>query len=296
MIQEERRCLLGLFLATAAFGCSGERSRVALSAPVTRPPARQIPVDLDVVVRLDLARIRRKLDTDIAEAIARFLASPAGDPGELFLVALTHSEQVWVGFRPDLDPRNWDNVVILSGDFSSISTESISSVWGPSRDLGGGYSVYDISSPSGRASPARLYTLHEERWLLASEAEVDALERSVEMGRAEREEEPPARGLVSMTARLGRLTELGRDRAGLRAFEKARSLEASLDVSGARLALRARVKFLEEGDATLAHRALSVLAALALPEDIEWDAATSGAELSMEASAPLKLLRGVLLG
>lgn len=292
----ERRALLGLVLGAAALGCAGERSRVALSAPVTRPPGRQIPVDLDVVVRLDLARIRRNLDMDIAEALARLLASPAGDPGDLLLLAITHAEQAWVGFRPDLDPRNWDNVVILRGGFSTISTDSISRVWGPSRDLGGGYSVYDISSPSARAAPARLYTLNEERWLIASEAEVDALERCVEMGRAEREEEPPARGLVSVTARLGRLTELGHSRAGLRAFEKARSLQASLDLSDARLVLRARVKFPEESDATLAHRALSLMAALALPKDIEWDAETSGADLSIEASAPLKLLRGVLPG
>lgn len=296
MISPPRRSLLGLIFGAAALGCSGERSRVALSAPLTLPPPQHIPIDLDVVVRLDIERIRRNLDTDIAEALARLLVSPASAPGELLLLAITHSEKIWLGFRPDLDPRCWDNVVILEGDFSTISTDSISNVWGPSRDLGGGYKVYDIFSPQGRTKPARLYTLHEERWLIASEAEVDALERSVELGRSERQEQPPARGLVSVTARLGRLTEIGGNRAALRAFEKARSFEAWFDVSDRRIILSARVKFAEEADATLAHRALSLLAALALPEDIEWNGETSGMHLSIDASAPLELLRGVLAG
>lgn len=267
---------------------------MALSAPVTRPPARQIPVDLDVVVRVDIERIRRNLDTQIAEALTRLLVSPAGDPGELLVLAITRSKQVWVGIRPDLDPRRWDNVVILQGEFASISTDSISAVWGPSRDLGGGYKVYDIPTPATRSAPARLYTLYEERWLIASEAEVDALERSLEMGRAEREEEPPARGLVSVTARLGRLAMIGGDRTVPRAFEKARNLDASFDLSDDRIVASARVRFLEEQDAILAHRALSVMAALAIPRDIKWDAEKSGADLSIEASVPLVMLRAML--
>lgn len=267
---------------------------MALSAPVTRPPARQIPIDLDVVVRIDIERIRRNVDTGIAEALTRLLVSPADDPSQLLTLAITHSKQIWAGLRPDIDPRRWDNVVILQGDFSLISTDAIASVWGPSRDLGGGYKVYDILTPQSRIAPARLYTLHEERWLIASEAEVDALERSLERGRAEREEEPPARGLISVTARMGRLAEISGEKRALRALENAKGFDASFDLSGGHIVVSARMRFLEAEDAALAQRALSLMATLALPKDIDWDIEDSGTELSIEASAPLRLLRGAL--
>lgn len=290
MTSVTRRSTLGLFCSGLFLGCAGKQSAATLPAPVVLPPARQIPVDLDVVVRLDLGRIRRKLGTEPGEALARMLVAPARKPEHLLALALTHSDHVWVGFRPDLDPRHWDNVVILEGDFSTIPSEEITRAFGPSRDLGGGYKRYDRLEETARVAPALLYQLHEERLLFASEAEVDALERTIEMGRAERDATPPARGLASIAARLSRVSEITEGKTPLRALEKARHFDASFDLLDDQIKASFRIHFDAEEDATLARRAISVLAGVALPRDVEVRAESSGDALSVEISAPVRLL------
>jgi hypothetical protein len=272
-------------------GCARLGPKVGVSAPVTRPPAQQIPVDLDVVVRVDLEKIRRRLDIRGAEALARLLIAPARELGALVLQAIACTDRLWMGLRPDLDPSRWDSVTILEGDFSSITTEEISLAWGPSLDLGGGYKRYDALANSGRAAPLRLYTLHEERWLLASETEVDALSRSLEEGRSERVDEPPERGIVSVTARLGRMKEFGGERTFTRAFERAESLFAWFDLADSRVKASARVRFLDEESAGLAERALSIFARIALSEQFDWEISRAGREVVLEAAAPLYLLK-----
>lgn len=284
-----RRSLLGYFLGAATLSCAGRQ--VSTSAPVTRPPAQQIPVDLDVVIRVDLEKIRHRLDLPGAEALARLLIAPARDPSALFVQAIGCTDRFWIGLRPDLDPRRWDSVVILEGDFSSITTKEIAAVWGPSLDLGGGYKRYDALEKQGRAAPSRLYTLHEERWLFASEAEVDALSRCLEEGRAERVDEPPRRGLVSVTARLGRVKELSGGHSFARAFESAERLDASLDLSDSSVKISARVRFRDDESASLAERALSLFAGIVLPKQIEWDMSRADRELSVDVAAPLELLK-----
>ncbi len=218
------------------------------------------------------------------------LVAPADEPGELLAVALTHSDTVWVGFRPALDPRRLDNVIILEGDFSSIPSETMTRTFGPSRDLGGGYERYDRLTPAPRAAPVLLYRLHEERLLFASTAEVDALERTIEHGKAERTSTPPSRGLASVSARLTRVRELAEGQASFRAFEKARHFEASVDLLGDLLKASLRIEFDDMDDASLARQAVSLLSKVALPADVDVRAENAAEVLSLEIAAPVRLL------
>ncbi len=286
----DRRTWLALFLGGLASACAGQNGSARPPAPVTLPPGRQIPVDLDVVIRLDVERLRGKLNSAAAEALARLLISPAESPGQVVMEALTHTKRLWIGVRPDLRPQRWDNVLILEGDFADVSTEALVETFGPSLDLGGGYRRYDRLGAGTRVSPARLYTLHEERFIFASEAEIDALERVIEQGRAEREETPPARGLSSVTARLTRLPELSEAKAPLRALQRAESFDGSLDLLDGKMKVSSSVLFVEESDALLAQRALNLLASVALPRDIEMSAEASGPRLAVEASLPVRYL------
>lgn len=256
------RVLVALIVFLSVFvGACSPRVQPAVPAPVNRPPIEQIPVDLDVVIRLDLRRFRATVDPIVADAIGRLLVSQAREPLDLVVAALARTDKLWLGLRPDADPRRWDNVLVLEGDFGDITTKQLSEVFGPPRDLGGGFRAYDAHDVPSRTAPARLYTYLEERWIIASEAEVDALERVIERHRAERTLEPPERGILSMAARLGRVSESFEERSpkAAKLAAKAVSMTATVDASADSWDAEARIEFESEEDASLAGAGLRVL-------------------------------------
>jgi hypothetical protein len=193
-----------------------------------------------------------------------------------------------MGFRPDPDPRRWDNVLVLEGDFSDITPKQLAEVFGPPRDLGGGFRAYDAHEVPTRTSPARLYTYLEERWIIASDAEVDALERVIERHRAERTLEPPERGIVSLAAKLGRVSESFEQRSPKAAKLAARavSMTATIDATADRWEAEARVEFESEEDASLAGAGLRVLLyVMKIPEaEIEVEVAEKNLILTAKVS------------
>lgn len=259
LVAEALARLLSFVLCAVILGCS-PRAPAEVPAPIHRPAIEQIPVDLDVVVRVDLDRIRQAIDPGLSEVLGRLLLSQARAPEEVLAAALAKTNKIWLGFRPDADPRRWDNVVILEGNFADIGSDKLAEAFGPPRDLGGGFRAYDDPQPAFRTSPARLYTYLEERWLLASSAEVDALERVIERHQAERTLEPPETGVVSMAANLSRLsTSLAASSPrAADLLERAESLSGFIKLSRETMNAEVRLRFTDASDAQVASAALQL--------------------------------------
>src|SRR6185503_14797055 len=140
------------------------------AAPATTRPADAIPADLDVVVRVDLARIRGALGPTLYAAL-RDAAARSGDP--VTSSALEHADAVWIGLRPGSDAEHSDDVVVLSGNFADLDPRALGH-FGPAMDLGAGWRRWDLAEkPRARLLPARLYARRSELLVAASTAEID---------------------------------------------------------------------------------------------------------------------------
>lgn len=287
-----RACGRAVFLIALALpfvgGCGGE-GKDAEFAPfvVQRPAVQYMPEDLDVVLRLDLKRIREGLPAETSTALTAWaLAGQSEDVGALLSRGMALADHVYVGLRaPEDSWRQLDQVVILEGDFSGIPVGDITRLFLPPRDLGGTLRVYDAApservvvlegsgegdSPSSlpmyddRTAPARLYSFGDKLWLFATPVEVDALERTVEEGHAGNGLIPPERGVFSVAARLERLMPHLRRESPRAAnvLAHAGQSTASLDLGADGLGFRVEVAFSDEEAAARATAAVRVFSEL----------------------------------
>ena len=220
-----------LCLASTSFVGCGSDAHEAEFAPfaVQRPAVQYMPEDLDVVMRLDLKRVREGLPAETSIALTAWaLGGQSDDVGALLSRGMALADTIYVGLRaPERSWRELDQVVILEGDFSGIAAGDLTRLFLPPRDLGGTLRVYDaapservvvLDGKSGegnaptslpmydqRTAPARLYSFGDKLWLFATPVEVDARERTVEEGHAGSSLIPPERGVFSVAARLERL-------------------------------------------------------------------------------------------
>jgi hypothetical protein len=249
LMTSRRRLALGFAALALALGCSAQREiESPPPAPKLAEPAASIPADLDLVVRLDLKRLRGVLGiaaTPLLEELGRQAPSDAPDRAtaelgrKLFLAADT----IWVGVRPGLAAELTDSVVVLRGDFRDLVPRELGGepAWAPAEDLGGAVRRFTRPPPRLRAAPAVLYAQGSELVVLGSVAEIDALERSVEQGRADGALRAPENGLFSAALRVRALRRTLAQRSPTlgRLVEDIESVEASVDHDGDKF--RARV-------------------------------------------------------
>jgi hypothetical protein len=246
----QRRALL---LGLGAVAC-GPKPRPALPpAPSVSSAAELIPPDLDVVVRLDLARVKATLGGAALTALSREVLAhdrerdEHQEPDELLIQSLLGAEQVYLGYRPN---RMWaplDRVVALQGRFEQLVRPPV----GFSRptDLGRDFRYWDAQvPPKARGGVARVYALGERVRAFVSEAEIDAVERVLDGQGSPRRLEPPEEGTLSFAARpqlLGRLVGNGTLRDLL---EGAKALLAvvELESDGVRLKLELALSGVDE--------------------------------------------------
>jgi hypothetical protein len=265
-------------------------------APQLRQPIEQIPVDLDLVARIDLGRMRSALPPGTVDRLVTLVTADHAAPSDILVLALAKTDTLWLGIRPSFSPQTWDNVMVLEGDFSSIDSATLGKAFRPPRDLGGGFFSRNVWEPGSRTSPARLYTYLEKRWIVASSAEVQALERVIEGHHYERSFEPPARGVLSVNARLERIAQELKEASpkAARFLEKARALEASIDLDGRGVKISARMHFLSVEQAELAARAIDLFARLAIGAatlgHLDLDVEQIEQDVSIEMSVPQELL------
>jgi hypothetical protein len=267
-------------------------------APLLGEPAEAVPADLDLVVRVDLRRLRDALgggfDSLLEQMIAR---APNGEQdaatGRLLLRLLLEADTVWLGARPGLSPEQTDNVLVARGPFSALVPDAIGGQpeWRRPERLGGGVLRYERATPPQRALPAVLYLREPDLVVVGSAAEIDALELTVEQGNGGEPLRARESGIVTLSARVPKIASRLRERAPTitRLIEGAERLSCGLDRRAGRYELELE---LEYGAAERAREVLEpireVFAALSRA-GLEWLGSTTFEASGAIVSARLSL-------
>lgn len=200
---------LALFVALSGCGPSkdarGPKSAKSGERPVQisrRLEATDLlPADLDVVLRVDVARLKAGLGPGVVES----LAQRAQGEGEAFVAeAMTKSDALWIGMRlADLDAG--DRVLIAEGRLNEIHLEP--SEWKETTPAATmeGVQILDRQGIVPRAGTGRIVAYSGKLYAFISPVEVDATSRLLKNGPDPERGDPTADGLVSVDVRGHRL-------------------------------------------------------------------------------------------
>jgi hypothetical protein len=234
--------------AALALGCASR----SLPPPPPQSPLvdakSALPPDLDLVVRVDLARVRSALGPSAVADLRRAAQSSSGLEGSDSLLGplFEHADVLLVGVRPRL-ATDLDHVIVLEGRFDDFDPSKIRTEppWERSIDLGGDVRRWDRRRAPPRGEPALAYAAGTRLVVLASVAEIDSTERAVEEGESPGALSPPSKGVISIAARMLPLAQALSERSPTLAgwLRSATKLEGSadLDIEGLRVDLAVQV-------------------------------------------------------
>lgn len=281
-------------LGVALLGCAASRPPPP-SAPLLSTPNDAIPPDLDLVIRVDLAKVRAALGPEGLAGLRRGAASAAGAEtgSDIFVRALEHADVVFLALRPELVPGEADNVLVLNGHFHDLDLEMAlrKDGWSSPLDLGGAVFRYERPGKVTRSGALRAYEFGDEALVFVSPAEVDSVEAVLEHGMAPNALKPEARGVLAFAARLRALRGGfgARYPSVARALEDARRVEGIVDSAADGLALELSVEFGSNDGALAALGELErIRAALAASEG---KMATVAASAKLEAVGTFVIVR-----
>lgn len=198
-----RALLVGMLLSLGA-ACGGSRPAPP-RAPALATPVDAVPPDLDLVLRVDLAKVRAALGPQgVASLRGEAADAVAETREELVERALEASDTAILALRPELLPHETDNVLVLAGHFAALGVDRAlrASGWSAPVDLGGDVRRFDRGGKLSRSSPARVYAFANERLVFVSAAEIDSVEAVLERQRAPSSLKPQSRGVLAFAARL----------------------------------------------------------------------------------------------
>jgi hypothetical protein len=247
--------------ALPSSACSSSKIGPPPSAPSLLRAADAMPADLDLVLRLDLRKIRETLGapalTAISEQAVRGMRGADRGTDALLLRAMEQADTLWLGVRPTSTLQAADSVFVMSGHFTNFNPHRAGSTppFEPAIDLGGDLRRYDRPHPPTRSAPARIYVQGEKLLVSLSEAEIDSVERALEEQRGMPPLDPAEKGVLSAVARpqalpLALLAGTGSLR---RMVQGAERLELNADLTGAGVDATLALKF--EDAPTAAHLA-----------------------------------------
>lgn len=192
--------------AAAALGCGPELpppGTAAARAPrLSRrfEPADLFPSDLDLVVRVDVARMRAGLGPAATDDLAE--RALAGSDDAALREALRRADVVWLALRlADLDAG--DRVVAFEGRMGGLARDP--AAWAKLPVDVAGVSAFDRRARAPRAGAQRMIALGDHAVAFVSPAEVASVARLLRDGPDERRGDPAAEGLVSLDLRAHRL-------------------------------------------------------------------------------------------
>lgn len=195
----------GLFAATLAIaiGCGGGASKGAASARAESPrvsrdvdPSELFPADLDLVVRVDLARMRAGLGPTATDAIAARALAESGEPE--VKGALACADVVWIGARAaEID--SGDHVAIFEG--KECMPDLARAKWGRVRSANARTAIFDRKGDAPRAGTARIINLGNRAVAFVSPVELDSVKRILDDGPDALRGNPRAEGVVSLDLR-----------------------------------------------------------------------------------------------
>jgi hypothetical protein len=232
---------LALGCALLSLACTPARVGPPPDAPSMARPLAAMPADLDLVLRLDLRRIRDTLGVSamaaLSEQAVHGLHGADSATDALLLAALKSTDTLWLGLRPMHGFEAADSVFVMSGHFPDFDPHRASSTprfSGP-IDLGGTLRRFDRDRPPTRSAPARIYVRGDDLIVSLSEAEIDSVERSLEEQRGAPALEPAEKGVLSVVARpRGLPAELFAGSEAIRhVAQRAERLELNADLSAA---------------------------------------------------------------
>ena len=254
-------------LCLALFGCSSRQIGPPPSAPTLARPLDALPADLDIVLRLDLKRMRDTLGvstmTELGERAVRGLHGADKATDALLLTAFSHTDTLWLGLRPSRSLAAADSVFVLSGPFPDFDPHRVPSTppFQAALDLGGALRRYDRASPASRSAPARIYARGTDLIVAVSEAELDSTERTLEARLGVPPLEPAEKGVLSGIVRsraLPRQLFVGVEPL-LHLAERADRCEFDADLTSAGVDAEISLRF---GDADAASSVVQALEAL----------------------------------
>lgn len=236
-----RRALLSLTLLAAA--CGPKPLPAPPPAPRVSMPGELIPSDLDVVVRLDLGRVKAALGAAAVSALAgdvlaRGSAKQAAD--ELLIASLLEADLVYLGYRPSPQGAPLDRVLALQGRFTQLMHPP--SGFSSATDLGADVRYWDATTPPSREGVARIYAFGDRLRAFVSEAELDAMERQLGGAPSDQRLEAPSEGTLSLAARPTLLARLSGHGILRRLLEGAKHLSAVLDLDSDAVRLKAELQ------------------------------------------------------
>jgi hypothetical protein len=257
------RRLAALAALAFAVGCSGggRTPGAPARAPAFLGPGEFLPADLDLVVRLDAARLRSlAVDPTMRALLTEY---EQGHPWLKRALGMRASS-IWVGFRGEPDGARSDTVLVVQGDLRSWKA-SVEAGEAPSRPWrlkalpAPGLSLYErAASPADRGSPVRLALVRERIGVLASAAEADAVDRIFAGGPEAERLEPPADGALGLALRpRSLLGSIGQGYPALaRLAAEARSVRGGADLEADALRADATIEFRSEEAAERSERVL----------------------------------------
>lgn len=235
----KRLLALAVLASSLLFGgCAGRSPPAPPPAPGLADAKDALPADLDLVIRIDLGRVRRSLGPELVAELRRAQLSSANDA--LVTQALEHADVLLVAVRPR-DATELDHVIVLEGLFESFDPTTVKAdpPWEKPVDLGGAVRRWDRVSPPSRGAPARVYLALPRFLVFASTAEIDSTERALEQGERGAALAPPTRGVISFAARVPPLAEAISERTPMLAswIRSATKLEGSAELEAEGLAI-----------------------------------------------------------
>lgn len=260
-----RRATLAAGLAVVLGGCGNEVPHGGINAPpqpISRrlEPNEIIPSDLDVVVRLDLARLKEALGAEPEKQLAARLGT---DPA--VTAALGTGRSAMLGLR-SMDLERGDHVLVVEGDMKRFAVDKAS--YDPHPTANDKVTVFLRKTPTTRRGTEVLVLLDERAVAFASPSEADAVLRVLADGADDDRGQPVAEGLLSFDLRPRRLSaELEQRFPSIaRLVSQVQRVRGTVHVEAEALALRVELVARSEASADRVARFFSVLKDGADPE------------------------------
>jgi hypothetical protein len=228
------------WLVVCVAACAPARLPAPPPGPALSEPTDALPADLDLVVRVDLGKMRRGMPlTRLTELSHRVGAA------DLIGRALERADTVWIGLRPETALGEADNVLVLRGRFVGFDPRPAAPPFSGPRDLGGGWRMYERDVPASRAASARVYARLEDLLVFVSTAEIDSTERAIDKRQRGTPMIPPERGAVSLAARAAPVRSWLAEHVptAAAALRRATRIAAHADLSAAGLEAELEIKF-----------------------------------------------------
>jgi len=175
-----------------------------------RPPQPHdlIPGDLDVVIRVDLSKVRDSLGGETSELLLERAAETAHAQG-LVRRALANAEVVWLGLRM-ADVEQGDRVMVVRSVKQRGEQDPIVApdpiAWTKEPTDIGAITRYLAKTTPGRDDTERIFTFDERTAVFVTPVESYSVERVLKRGPDADRGQPAARGLVSLDYRTGKLS------------------------------------------------------------------------------------------